>query len=95
MATREGGRALRLPDVGHLSTGAWADFQRIDLDQPAFVPLTSPEDLLAHLVFAGSSRYVTDVWVAGHQVVSAGECTTVDRHEAQAEVRERALRLAG
>jgi 5-methylthioadenosine/S-adenosylhomocysteine deaminase len=95
MATREGGRALGLPDVGHLSPGAWADFQRIDLDQPAFVPLTGPEDLLAHLVFAGSSRYVTDVWVAGRLVVSAGECTTVDRHEAQAQVRRRALRLAG
>jgi 5-methylthioadenosine/S-adenosylhomocysteine deaminase len=93
MATAHGGDALGL-DVGRLRSGAWADVVRVDLDQPAFTP-GMPEDVIAHLVWAGSSRYVTDVWVAGEQVVRAGVCTTVDEAEARAEVARRGRRLAG
>lgn len=93
MATRDGATALDLPDVGRLRAGAWADMQRVDIDQPAFVPVTTEADLLAHLVWGGSSRHVTDVWVAGRRVVTDGVCTTVDEAEARAQVQERAVRL--
>lgn len=93
MATRDGAAALGLTGVGELGVGAWADMQRIDIDHPAFVPVTEEADLLAHLVWGGSSRHVTDVWVAGRHVVADGECTTVDEAEARAQVQERALRL--
>jgi 5-methylthioadenosine/S-adenosylhomocysteine deaminase len=94
MATRVGAAALGLPDVGHLSPGAKADIVRLDLDHLAFSPVTNPSELLAHVVWAGCSRNVTDVWVAGRQVVADSRCETVDVGEARAQVQERALRLA-
>ncbi len=91
LATRSGARAVGLDDVGELRPGAWADIVRIDLDQPVFTPGL---DLLTLLVFAGSSRHVTDVWVAGRPVVVDREVTTVDVDRARAEVDRRGRRLA-
>ncbi|HCB33795.1 MAG TPA: ethylammeline chlorohydrolase, partial [Acidimicrobiaceae bacterium] len=93
MATRGGAAALGL-DVGTLEPGRWADFIRIDTDDAAFVPVTSPDELVAHVAWSGSGRRVADVWVAGRQVVSDGTCTTVDESEARAQVQKRAERLA-
>jgi 5-methylthioadenosine/S-adenosylhomocysteine deaminase len=45
------------------------------------------------LVWSASSRLVTDVWVAGTQVVDAGRCLTVDTTAAAGEVQARARRL--
>ena len=84
---------MGLDDVGRLAVGAVADFIRIDLDQPSFTPVTEVADLLAHLVWAGSSRSVTDVWVDGRWVVEAGVVQTLDVERAQAEVQQRGLRL--
>ncbi|MDH3294628.1 MAG: amidohydrolase family protein, partial [Acidimicrobiia bacterium] len=92
LATGRAARAIGLDDVGRLAPGAWADVIRIDLDQPAFHPL---ENLLAQVVFAGSSRYVTDVWVAGEQVVADGVVGNVDRERVMAEVSARGRRLSG
>ena len=77
LATSGSAKSIGLDDVGMIAPDYWADIIRVDLDQPAFTPGLR-EDLLAHLVFAGSPRFVTDVWVAGNQVVKAGECTTID-----------------
>jgi 5-methylthioadenosine/S-adenosylhomocysteine deaminase len=93
LATAEGADALGL-DVGRLRPGAWADVVRVDLDQPAFAP-GLPEDLIAHLVWAGSSRFVTDVWVAGERVVRDRVCQTVDEDEARHQVVRRGRVLAG
>ncbi len=93
LATRAGGKAVLLPDVGHLESGTWADIIRIDLDHPAFVPALA-DDLFTHLVFAGGSRHVTDVWVAGQPVVTDRQITTVDLDEALHECRQRGARLA-
>ncbi|MDH3302113.1 MAG: amidohydrolase [Acidimicrobiia bacterium] len=90
LATSASAMAIGLSDVGHLSVGAHADLIRVDLDQPAFEP---GEDLLTHLVFAGSSRYVTDVWVAGKRVVRGGRVQTVDRDKVLAEMAARGRRL--
>lgn len=91
MATADGADALGI-DVGRLVPGAWADIVRVDLDTAAFVP-GMDDDIVAHLVWAGSSRHVTDVWVAGQQVVAAGACVTVDAEQARREVARRARRL--
>ena len=90
LATSASATAIGLSDVGRLTAGAHADVIRIDLDQPAFEP---GEDLLAHLVFAGSGRYVTDVWVAGERVVRAGRVQTVDRDQVLSEMASRGRRL--
>lgn len=93
MATADGADALGL-DAGRLRPGAWADVVRVDIDQPAFAP-GLPDDLIAHLVWAGSSRFVTDVWVAGEPVVRDRVCQTVDEAEVRHQVVRRGRALAG
>lgn len=85
-------RAIGLDDVGLLEPGYHADIIRIDTDQPAFTPGIDA-DRLTSLVFAGSARFVTDVWVAGQPVVADRACLTVDVDEAMAEARTRGHRL--
>jgi 5-methylthioadenosine/S-adenosylhomocysteine deaminase len=94
MATRDAALAVGLSEVGCLAQGWAADMIRIDLNHSTFVPITETNDLVAHLVWAGSNRRVTDVWVDGEAVVVDGETTKVDEDQARAEVNNRALRLA-
>jgi len=77
LATRSGAQAVGLDDVGELKAGFWADVIRVDLDVPVFTPV-SHETLLTALVFAGSGRYVTDVWVGGDRVVNSSMVSTID-----------------
>jgi 5-methylthioadenosine/S-adenosylhomocysteine deaminase len=93
LATRGGADALAL-DAGVLEPGRAADVVRLRTDDPAFVPLVDERDLVSHLVWSSSSRLVTDVWVAGRQVVENGRCTSVDAERAAREVQARAERLA-
>lgn len=92
MATKQAGLAIGNPTIGELRAGAWADIVRVNLDHPSFAPGLADE-LFTTLVWAGSPEHVTDVWVAGNQVVADGEVTTVDRAHAQAEVTRRAAGL--
>jgi len=94
LITRGAGLALGRPDLGVLAPGGKADMIAVSLDDPVFVPLLDDAMLIEHLVWSASSRLVTDVWVAGRQVVAAGECLTVDVEEAAVEVERRARRLA-
>jgi formimidoylglutamate deiminase len=73
MATRAGGRALRL-DAGVLETHALADFSAVDLTHPALAGWDD-ETLPALLALCAPADVVTDVWVGGVQRVQAG------RHE--------------
>jgi 5-methylthioadenosine/S-adenosylhomocysteine deaminase len=86
LATRGGADALGRDDIGALEPGRWADLTHVAVDGPAFsAGLDVPdEQLLANLVWAAGSRTVRDVWVAGEQVVEAGEPTRVDRAAVQA-----------
>lgn len=93
LATRGGAAALDL-DCGSLEAGRMADFVRVELDDAAFVPAESDADLLTLLVWAASSRLVTDVWVGGRKVVEEGACLNVDEPRARREVAARARRLA-
>ncbi len=93
LANLGGAGALGL-DVGTLAPGHRADLVRLDLDDPVFVPGGTESELIAHLVWAASSRLVTDVWVGGRHVVADRTCTSVDVREAQRNVFERVRRLA-
>ncbi|MDQ6637245.1 MAG: amidohydrolase [Candidatus Dormibacteraeota bacterium] len=95
LATSGGAAALGRDDIGTLEPGRVADMVLVRLDDPAFVPLVEPQDVCSHLLWSASSRLISDVWVAGKQVVANGECLTVDRERAQREVQLRAVRLAG
>jgi 5-methylthioadenosine/S-adenosylhomocysteine deaminase len=93
MATREGAAAIGRDDLGSLAPGAWADLVHVDLDDPAFVDPSDDAQLISNLVWAGGSRLVRDVWVAGEQVLAAGEPTRVDRAAATSALRAVAASL--
>jgi 5-methylthioadenosine/S-adenosylhomocysteine deaminase len=94
LATRGGAAALGRDDLGVLAPGRWADMIRLDLADPGFVPVLADADLVAHAVWSAPRHLVRDVWVAGRQVVSDGECLTVDVAEASHCVQLAATRLA-
>ncbi len=93
MATVEGAKALGLGDVGALEVGYHADFINVDLNDPALQPALNDAELITHLVFSGSGRAVTDVWVAGRQVVSDGVPTMIDPDQVTSEFRRLAPTL--
>ncbi len=92
LATRGGADALGLP-VGSIEEGRPADLIRLRTDDARFTPSVTDAELLGHLVWAGAGYLVTDVWVAGRQVVAGGSCTAIDGERARAEVAQRARRL--
>jgi 5-methylthioadenosine/S-adenosylhomocysteine deaminase len=76
MATRGGAAALGLDaEVGTLEPGKWADLCCVDLSGPATQPLRDP---VTQLVFGGGRDMVSDVWVAGRQLLSGGQTTRLD-----------------
>jgi 5-methylthioadenosine/S-adenosylhomocysteine deaminase len=75
-ATLAGAEALGMADrIGSIAVGKEADLIAITLDVPHLVPLRDPYVALVH---AAGRADVTDVWVAGQQVVAARKPTKVD-----------------
>ena len=76
MATLEGARVLGLGDsTGSLVPGKWADLCCLDLRTPGSWPV---HDVEATLVYASSSRQVTDTWVAGRHLLAKGTLRYLD-----------------
>jgi 5-methylthioadenosine/S-adenosylhomocysteine deaminase len=94
MITCEAAAALGRDDIGALSPGTWADMVRFDVEHAEYAPLLEPADVLGHLIWAGSRRDVTDVWVAGRRVVEGGRVLTLDVDRARAEAGRVAARIA-
>jgi len=93
LATRSGAAALGL-DVGVLEPGRQADVVRLELDDGSFTPALNASNLLGHLVWAATSRLVTDVWVGGTRFVAGGISTHIDASRVRSEVQRRARRIA-
>jgi len=75
-ATQGGAAVLGLDgEVGSLEAGKWADLCCVDLSGPGTQPVGDP---LQRLVFGGGRDIVSDVWVAGRQLLSGGELTRID-----------------
>jgi 5-methylthioadenosine/S-adenosylhomocysteine deaminase len=75
-ATRGGAAVLGLDgQIGTFEAGKWADVCAIDLSGPATQPLYDP---LGQLVFSGGRDMVSDVWVAGRQLLCKGQFTRLD-----------------
>jgi 5-methylthioadenosine/S-adenosylhomocysteine deaminase len=75
-ATRGGAGILGLDaEIGSLERGKWADVCCVDLGGPATQPLVDP---LRQLVYSGGRDLVSDVWVAGRQLLSEGQFTRLD-----------------
>ena len=65
-------------ETGSLETGKSADMAIIDIDTPEARPVYDP---FGHLVYAAQRQQVSDVWVAGRQLLREGNLTTLDQHE--------------
>ncbi len=73
MMTIAGARFLGIADeTGSLEPGKQADLCAIDLSGPTFQPLFNP---VSQLIYTATSRDVSDVWIAGRQLLSDGELT--------------------
>lgn len=79
MATLNGATALGLgEEIGSLVTGKWADVAAINMDTLETRPLYDP---VSQLVYTCGREQVTDVWVAGQQLLKNRRLTTLDDNE--------------
>lgn len=91
-ATHGGASVLGLEnEVGSLEIGKWADLCCVDLSGPGTQPIGDP---LTQLVFGGARDIVSDVWVAGRQLLSGGELTRLDWSDVAARTQTWAARMA-
>jgi 5-methylthioadenosine/S-adenosylhomocysteine deaminase len=80
-ATRGAAATLGLDqEIGTLERHKWADICCIDLESPAMQWLRDEpaQDLTRQLVFNGGRDTVSDVWVAGRQLLDGGSFTRLD-----------------
>ena len=76
MATINGAKALGIAnEVGSLEKGKAADIIAIDLNAINTQPIYNP---ISQIVYAANSRQVTDVWVAGKQLLRQHELLCLD-----------------
>jgi 5-methylthioadenosine/S-adenosylhomocysteine deaminase len=76
MATINGAKALGIADeIGSIEVGKAADMICINLDQLSTQPVYNP---ISQVVYAASRDQVTDVWVAGKQLLNNRTLTSID-----------------
>ncbi len=76
MATLNAATALGLNEsIGSLKKGKQADIAAVNLQQLETLPLY---DVAAQLVYAGNRQQVSDVWVAGKQLLKDRQLTTLE-----------------
>jgi 5-methylthioadenosine/S-adenosylhomocysteine deaminase len=79
MATLNGAVALGMDNItGSLEIGKAADVVAIKLDAIETSPLYNP---VSHLVYCANRSQVTEVWVAGRQLLDNRKLTTLDEHQ--------------
>ena len=79
MATIDGAAALGLGDlIGSIEIGKKADIAVVGTRHPAMTPIHNP---VSALVYSALGHEVTDVFIDGRRVLSAGVITTVDEGE--------------
>jgi 5-methylthioadenosine/S-adenosylhomocysteine deaminase len=79
MATINGAKALGIDDeTGSLEVGKAADVVAVDLGNPHTQPLYHA---CSQMVYAASSHQVSNVWIAGKQVIRDGEPLTLSPPE--------------
>jgi len=76
MATLNGAKALNLEEsIGSLKKGKQADVVAINLDQLETLPLYEP---VSQIIYAANRQQVSDVWIAGKQLLKNRELTTME-----------------
>ena len=93
MATINGARALGLAgEIGSLVAGKAADVICVDLSGVEHHPMLDP---VSQLVYAASRHDVTDVWIAGEQLVADRALVRLDTADVCAAAGRWARRLRG
>lgn len=91
MATLNGARAIGLDDtIGSLKPGKAADLVALDMSDISTQPMYHP---ISQLVYAATRQQVTDVWVAGKQLLKQRELTTIDAEAVIAKAHEWAVKI--
>lgn len=91
MATINGARALGIDKItGSLQPGKAADMIAVDLSWPETQPVFHP---LSQLVYALNRYQVSDVWVAGKQLLDNRQLTTLDAEAITAQAKAWAQKL--
>lgn len=89
MAALGGAKGVDLADqIGSVEVGKQADLVLYDLTTLSLLPRTDPIGLL---VLGRPTRVVSEVWVAGKQLVSQGQILTVDIEELRQSLRDRSM----
>ncbi len=92
MATINGAKALGLDACcGSLRVGKAADVIAIDLNHLETQPLYCP---VSQIVYAASRQQVTNVWVAGKQLLKQRQLTTINMDNLKAKIAEWQKRLS-
>jgi 5-methylthioadenosine/S-adenosylhomocysteine deaminase len=92
MATINGAKALGIADkTGSLTIGKAADVIAIKMDQLEVQPLYEP---VSQVVYATNRQQVTDVWVAGKQLLKDRNLTTINVSDLKEKIAEWQLRLS-
>ncbi len=85
-ATINAAKALGIDhDTGSLEIGKSADLSVINVDTPEALPMYDP---IGHVVYATQRNQVSDVWVAGKQLLSNRELLTLDQIEILTKTKE-------
>jgi 5-methylthioadenosine/S-adenosylhomocysteine deaminase len=85
MATLDGATALGLDrDIGSLERGKFADVIAVDLGGFEHAPCYDP---VSHLVHVTGRDQVSDVWVAGEQLLASGTLTRMDINDLSSRAR--------
>ena len=84
MATINGAKALGIDhETGSLKIGKAADIVAIDLDDINTLPLYNP---ISQIVYAASRNQVTDVWVAGKQLLKQSQLTLINLNDLKSRI---------
>ena len=91
MATLNGAKALGLEDqIGSITAGKQADLVAINMSGIEQQPLYDP---ISQLVYSSNRDQVTDVWVAGKQLLQERNLLTLDQQEILQKSREWQIEL--
>jgi len=83
MATINGAKALGINDItGSIEPGKFADIVAVNFDNIETLPVYDP---VSHLVYCSSRDHVTDVWVAGKQLLTNRVLNTIDENKLKQE----------
>lgn len=92
MATLNAAQALGIEQkIGSIEVGKSADLCAVNLDSVELSPCYDP---VSHLIYAAGREHVSDVWVAGRQLLDSGRILHMDEREIKRKATEWKSRIA-